>query len=159
MAAPAQTVRAQFRSTRPTKAAAVCYRRTRSSVEFLLVNTASGRWTFPKGNVEPGLSTRESAALEALEEAGVMGKVSSENLDSYLHPKNDECDILVADYLLEVHKTVVPFESHRNPTWFTPSEAKLRLAGRRSSKYKREFDRVINIAVAILSAQQRRRFS
>ena len=39
-------------------------------VEFLLVNTSSGKWTFPKGRIEPTLSASESAAREAWEEAG-----------------------------------------------------------------------------------------
>src|SRR5207244_2308926 len=36
--------------------AAVCYRIRGSGIEFLLVQTRGGRWTFPKGGVEPGLT-------------------------------------------------------------------------------------------------------
>ena len=93
--------------------------------------------------------------MEALEEAGVMGRVSHEHVAHYLHPKNAESDIIVEAYLLEVYKTVGPAESNRNPTWFTASTAKLRLAARRSSKYKREFERVIDSAVATLQRHRR----
>src|SRR5258706_7336546 len=50
--------------------AAVCYRVRGTEIEFLLVRTGSGHWTFPKGGVEPGLTHAQAAALEAFEEAG-----------------------------------------------------------------------------------------
>ena len=43
--------------------AAVCYRVRNDSVEFLLVRTRGGRWIFPKGNAEPGLTHAQAAAL------------------------------------------------------------------------------------------------
>ena len=49
--------------------AAVCYRVRRSDIEFLLVRTNSGHWTFPKGKAEPGLTHAQAVALEAFEEA------------------------------------------------------------------------------------------
>lgn len=53
-------------------------------VAFLLITARrSGRWIFPKGAVEPGLSPQASAALEALEEAGVSGQVAHEPIGSY----------------------------------------------------------------------------
>jgi hypothetical protein len=55
--------------------AAVCYRAGTGGIEFLLVRTRGGRWIFPKGGVEPGLTQAQSAALEAFEEAGVHGRI------------------------------------------------------------------------------------
>lgn len=55
--------------------AAVCYRRGTRGIEFLLVRTRGGRWIFPKGGVETGLTQAQSAALEAFEEAGVHGRI------------------------------------------------------------------------------------
>jgi 8-oxo-dGTP pyrophosphatase MutT (NUDIX family) len=55
--------------------AAVCYRTGTRGIEFLLVRTRGGRWIFPKGGVEPGLTQAQSAALEAFEEAGVHGRI------------------------------------------------------------------------------------
>jgi len=57
--------------------AAVCYRVGGRGIEFLLVQTRGGRWIFPKGGVERGLTTRQSAALEAFEEAGVHGRIEA----------------------------------------------------------------------------------
>jgi 8-oxo-dGTP pyrophosphatase MutT (NUDIX family) len=64
--------------TRPAvrqQVAAVCYRTGTRGIEFLLVRTRGGRWIFPKGGVEAGLTQAQSAALEAFEEAGVHGRI------------------------------------------------------------------------------------
>ena len=42
--------------------AAVCYRFGERGLEFLLVQTRGGRWTFPKGGAEPGLTHAQAAA-------------------------------------------------------------------------------------------------
>ena len=51
---------------------------------FLLITTRrSGKWIFPKGAIEAGLTAWESAALEAQEEAGVVGEISDEIIGTY----------------------------------------------------------------------------
>lgn len=55
--------------------AAVCFRILSTGIEFLLVRTRHGRWTFPKGGVEPGFTYAQAAAMEAYEEAGVHGRI------------------------------------------------------------------------------------
>ncbi len=65
-------------SVTPAKVAAVCYRVNRESeIEFLLVRTASGRWTFPKGGVDDDPTAAAAAAREAFEEAGVRGRIEA----------------------------------------------------------------------------------
>ena len=113
----------------PIQAAAVCYRMGIGDVEFLLVRTSSGKWTFPKGCVEPGFSHRQIAAKEALEEAGVIGSVAATHLHVYLHPKGS-CkkrspqEFAVKAFLLQVKTLRDPQEVWRKPTWFTAREAK-----------------------------------
>ncbi len=136
----------------PSKAAAVCYRWMGSDLKFLLVNTGSGKWTFPKGNIEPHLGGPESAALEALEEAGVRGWISDHHFDLYRHDKGDD-EHLVAAYLMQVRQMFVPEESHRNPTWFSAEEAKRKLAKRRSDRHAQEFARVVDRAVEMLAVR------
>ena len=63
--------------------AAVCYRMRKGGIEFLLVQTRGGRWIFPKGGVEPGLTDAQSAALEAFEEAGVHGRMEAISFARY----------------------------------------------------------------------------
>jgi 8-oxo-dGTP pyrophosphatase MutT (NUDIX family) len=58
-------------------------------IVFLLITSRrTGRWIFPKGDIEPGMTPWESAALEALEEAGVSGQISTEPLGSYRSSAN-----------------------------------------------------------------------
>ena len=65
--------------------AAVCYRVRGAGIEFLLIRTRrSGRWTFPKGSAEPGLTHAQAAALEAFEEAGVHGRIE----ESFIRQSN-----------------------------------------------------------------------
>jgi 8-oxo-dGTP pyrophosphatase MutT (NUDIX family) len=53
-------------------------------VVFLLITSRrTGRWIFPKGDIEPDMTPRDSAALEALEEAGVSGEIGTEPVGSY----------------------------------------------------------------------------
>ena len=143
------------RATRERSAvqvAAVCYRYVDRSPRFLLVRTSSGKWTFPKGHQERGRTAAEIAALEAHEEAGVIGNVDREPFDSYLHRKRslrvwDGREVLVLAFLLEVRRTTMPDERNRTPRWFSPEDAKQHLAQRRSPKYHRHLERVIDRAV------------
>ncbi len=53
-------------------------------VVFLLITSRrTGRWIFPKGDIEPGMTPWESAAEEAMEEAGVTGQIAVEPVGSY----------------------------------------------------------------------------
>lgn len=53
----------------------------------VVTSRRTGRWVFPKGSIDPGLSARETAAQEALEEAGLIGVVSDIPVGSYIIPK------------------------------------------------------------------------
>jgi 8-oxo-dGTP pyrophosphatase MutT (NUDIX family) len=144
----------------PRKVAAVCYRREGESIEFLLVKTGSGRWTFPKGTVERHLGPRGSAALEAREEAGVVGRISDEHFTIYFQEnratyRTAEREIAIAAFLMHVHGLTDPEEEYRNPTWFRPPEAKRRLSMRRRPKFQREFARVVDHAVEMLGRKRR----
>jgi 8-oxo-dGTP pyrophosphatase MutT (NUDIX family) len=134
------------RKEAPRKVAAVCFRRGALGIEFLLVRTDSGRWTFPKGSVEQGLTEAGSAELEAFEEAGATGWVEERHFESYLHVKRDR-EMLVRAFLMEVWSTERPMETHRVPAWCTAEQAKKRLARFRSGKYRKELCRVVDRAL------------
>lgn len=60
------------------------YRRVDGQVEVLLVSSSSGkRWGIPKGWISPTLSSEQSAAKEAWEEAGVRGTVQPPAIGHY----------------------------------------------------------------------------
>jgi 8-oxo-dGTP pyrophosphatase MutT (NUDIX family) len=136
------------------KVAAVCFRVRASVIEFLLVQTRGGRWTFPKGNAEPGLTTAQAAALEAFEEAGVHGRMEEVSFATYARPKAGtggtpaRLELLVTAHLCEVLWLDPPQESGRNPTWFSVERAKRRLRENRSAAYGSELARVVDHAVA-----------
>lgn len=138
----------------PLQVAAVCYRRRGESVEFLLVNTNGGnKWTFPKGSTEARLSHSQAAEREAAEEAGAIGTIEPRHFHLYLHSKGvfwqpgGVQEYVVKAFLMQVHQMRRPEESQRRPTWFSPQEARQRLARGREVKYARELEAVIDRAL------------
>jgi 8-oxo-dGTP pyrophosphatase MutT (NUDIX family) len=68
----------------PRQSGALPYAVIEGRVVFLLVTSRrTGRWIFPKGSISAGMSARDSAAKEALEEAGVIGEIGDEPIGSY----------------------------------------------------------------------------
>jgi len=133
------------------QAAAVCYRVGKRGVEFLLVRTRGGRWTFPKGGIEPGLTHAQSAALEAFEEAGVHGRIETIAFTRYVRRASSKSAakvVLVHAYLCEVSRLGKPQETRRNRTWFLPGKAKRRLQEGRTSEGGAELAGVVDRAVA-----------
>jgi 8-oxo-dGTP pyrophosphatase MutT (NUDIX family) len=64
----------------------IAHRSGSDGPEILLVTSRSaGRWIIPKGNIEPELTARESAAMEAYEEGGVKGHVHPTPVGMYEH--------------------------------------------------------------------------
>lgn len=127
--------------------AAICYRSVNGSIEYLLVKTHSGRWTFPKGDVDPGEERWLAAQREAFEEAGVTGIIAHESLTNYLHAKKaweEGHEITVYAFLLEVEKTQPPEEAYRNPTWFSFLDSEEALVKGRPIKYAEELQRALH---------------
>jgi 8-oxo-dGTP pyrophosphatase MutT (NUDIX family) len=134
--------------------AAICYRLGKRGIEFLLVRTRGGRWTFPKGRVESGLTHAQAAALEAFEEAGVHGRIEETAFARYVHvkaPRNrpsDEIEVTISAHLCEVSRLVAPEEDDRDPTWHSAEKARRRLRDHRSSDYGDDLARIVDRAVA-----------
>jgi len=140
--------------------AAVCYRLRSTGIEFLLVRTNSGHWTFPKGNAEPGLTYAQAAALEAFEEAGVHGRIEEASFAQYVRRKGRrnsatrsaegsvEKEMTIQAHLCEVSRLDPPQEPGRNPTWFSAEKAKRRLCEDRIPEFAAELARVVDRAVS-----------
>ena len=133
--------------------AAVCYRMRGRDIEFLLVQTRKGRWTFPKGSAMPGLTHAQAAALEAFEEAGVHGRMEEASFARYVHPKGGNTqrsvvtEITVSAHLCEVLRLGPPQEFDRNPTWFPADKAKRRLRDDRAPDFGSDLARVVDRAI------------
>lgn len=142
-----------WRNERPIEhVAAVCYRVRDGEIEFLLVKTRAGRWTFPKGRVDDDATRAAAAAREAYEEAGVRGRVEALPFATYLHSKAPHIRATHAEFhvdahLCEVRGLVAPEETYRDPTWFSPNKAKRRLHGERRFRYGSELSAVVDQAV------------
>jgi 8-oxo-dGTP pyrophosphatase MutT (NUDIX family) len=143
----------------PLQVAAICYRRTADSVEFLLVNTNGGaKWTFPKGAPERSISHSQAAAREALEEAGVRGEIEPRHFHLYLYSKGvfwkppGVREFVVKAFLMAVQQTGHPHEADRNPTWFLPENARKMLAKGREVKYAKEMQSVVDRALEEIGA-------
>ena len=130
--------------------AAVCYRIRKLKIEFLLVRTRKGRWTFPKGGVVGGLTRAQSAALEAFEEGGVHGRIEQASFTRYVLRKrrsSQPAEVAIEAYLCEVSRLGAPQEANRTPTWFAAEKAPSRLQEGRTAEDAAELAAVIKRAV------------
>lgn len=154
---PASKLFSAWQYSERTVVAAVCYRiRPDDQVEFLLVRTKAGRWTFPKGGVEGDPSFAAAAAREAYEEAGVLGRVHHSCFARYLHRKNGRGAHLVHAHLFEVMHVGRTEEVHRFPTWFSAEKAKRRLRRDRPAALGEQLERVVDAAVWHLINSERK---
>ena len=130
----------------PLQVAAVCYRRRGPSVEFLLVNTNGGnKWTFPKGSPEPRISHSQAAERrKPPKRPAPSGAIEPRHFHLYIHSKGvfwqpgGVQEYVVKAFLMEIHQLRRADEPMRHPTWFSPEEARERLAKGREVKYAHE---------------------
>ncbi|MET0090458.1 MAG: histidine phosphatase family protein [Candidatus Thiodiazotropha sp.] len=112
------------------QSAVIPYRIQDSKVEFLMVGSHKQKhWVVPKGIIEPGMSLQDSAAKEALEEAGITGVVGEEALGQYEYKKwGGVCTVQV--YPMQVEE-VLPEESweeaFRGREWVNAQKAVQRI--------------------------------
>ncbi len=117
------------------QAGALPYALVDGRMAFLLVTSRrSGKWIFPKGAIEPGFTPWDSAANEALEEAGVSGEIEQSPVGSYRASiGNDGVTLVDVDlYPLLVTQQHEHWreDQQRMRHWVTLSEAKRLLADR-----------------------------
>ena len=90
---------------------------------------------------------------EAAEEAGAFGTIEPRHFHLYIHSKgvfwqpDGVQEFVVKAFLMEIHELRGEEEPMRNPTWFSPDDAKKKLAKGREVKYARETEAVINRAL------------
>jgi len=67
--------------------AALCWRSSPKLEILLVTSLRTRRWILPKGWPQDGMSLAQSAASEALEEAGVIGEIAAEPIGRYHYLK------------------------------------------------------------------------
>lgn len=116
----------------PQQAAAIPFRHREGMVEVCLVTTLkAGRWTVPKGFIDPGDTAPETAVKEAREEAGVHGRVVGGPVGYYDVRKPGGRHRVVV-YLMRVDRVDDSWEeqSLRQRRWTSVRRAEKLLAGR-----------------------------
>lgn len=135
-----------------TQFAALCYRVRNKKVQVLLVTSRrSGRWIMPKGWPINNKTPFESAAQEAWEEAGVVGRADSRPLGLYSYVKvvgDDEDDadvglpVVAMVYAVKV-KTLMadyPEAGQRKRKWVSRKKAAAMVGEPELARILRDFD-------------------
>jgi 8-oxo-dGTP pyrophosphatase MutT (NUDIX family) len=119
------------KSSRQVQYAALPYRaKGKSKLEIMLVTSrGTRRWIIPKGWPKRGMPPCDTAAKEAFEEAGVLGKVRKRPIGSYPYDKilekGQKASCRVQVFALRVtrqHKRW-PEKRERRIRWYPPAEA------------------------------------
>ncbi|MBE2257923.1 MAG: histidine phosphatase family protein [Candidatus Accumulibacter sp.] len=110
-----------------TQSAVLPYRRFDGALQIMVIASRKGtRWVIPKGVKEPDLSLRDSASKEALEEAGIRGRLDEQPIGHYEYAKwGGVCTVAV--FPMEVSESVPEEEweeSHRERRWLAPRKAR-----------------------------------
>ena len=95
-----------------------------SGPEVLLVTSRyTGQWIAPKGSIEGGESPGQAAAREALEEAGVAGRIIG-RLGTFDYPRGGQVGRVQA-FVLEVGEQLEVWQEQdrRRRRWFSVEEA------------------------------------
>lgn len=130
---------------KPTHAGGIVYRKRKDRVEYLRVQAAKkpseweyllvqatenpSEWVLPKGKVEPGEHTRETAVREVREETGVWAKIKGDlKIHNWPEKSNDGQvtykSIKVQLYLMEPIEELLWTTGPRRHKWITREEAK-----------------------------------
>jgi phosphohistidine phosphatase len=109
-----------------TQSSVIPYRVRDGQLEVLVIaSSKKHHLVVPKGIKDPGLSPRDSAAKEALEEAGIEGEVGEKALGKYTCEKwGATCTVAV--YPMKVTHLIGEEEweeSHRGRQWVSPQKA------------------------------------
>ncbi|MCX2722967.1 NUDIX hydrolase [Roseibium salinum] len=129
-----QSITLLFRRPARLQVAALCHRERNGKREVLLITTkTTHRWILPKGWPDLSMEAHRTAAIEAFEEAGVVGKAHEEPFASFSSHKGGRAgfrirtEVLV--FLVDVESTTEDYRDRgeRDVRWVPIDEA-IRLA-------------------------------
>lgn len=141
------TFRAAHKSDIRSQFAALCYRISSNKPEILLITSRRvGRWIVPKGWPMDGMTPAASAAQEAWEEAGVIGKPQEQCLGLFSYQKviDDQTDLpcvaLVYPVKVKSLASDFPEKGQRRRKWFSPKKAAARVMEPELARILADFD-------------------
>jgi len=110
--------------------AALPYRRQGDALSIALVTSrGTGRWIVPKGWPEPGKEPAQVAAMEAFEEAGLLGEIEREPVGAFTYRKglhtlaSATCRVEVFPLHVTEQRAVWPEGKERERVWLGPEAA------------------------------------
>lgn len=109
--------------------AALPFRRDDGLQVMLVSSRETRRWVLPKGWPIKGMKPHSVAAREAMEEAGLTGKVSKEPIGSYHYVKRMRngaaltCEVGVFPLAVEKQRRNWPERDQRTTGWFDAHDA------------------------------------
>jgi len=119
------------RESGPQQVAALPWRRKNSGkVEVMLITSRdTGRWVLPKGWPERGETLWNAAAREAGEEAGLKGRVATDEIGRYHYDKLKasgellHCEVAVFPLEVQAVASKWPEKGQRKRAWVSAKEA------------------------------------
>jgi 8-oxo-dGTP pyrophosphatase MutT (NUDIX family) len=119
------------RAVREFTAGGVVFRRIAERIEILMIQDRLGRWSIPKGHVEPGESIEQTAVREVSEETGLTNLRLGEKLDKlHFFYRKDGKLIFMTTYVFLIEAIgdtddLVPGDSEGiiDAQWFDSAEA------------------------------------
>lgn len=111
----------------------------------LVTSRGTGRWLIPKGWPKKKLSPHETAAAEALEEAGLVGEIAQFAIGKYNNSKrlhflaSVRCKIEVYPLLVKNELGTWREDSERERRWFSPEEAAEAVAEKKLARIIRKY--------------------
>jgi 8-oxo-dGTP pyrophosphatase MutT (NUDIX family) len=104
------------------------------ALEVMLVSSReTRRWVIPKGWPMKGRKPHAAAAIEALQEGGLLGKIDKEPIGAYQYPKRLKngavllCRVEVFPLRVARQRKSWPEKRQRVTKWFPRAEAALRV--------------------------------
>lgn len=117
-------------------------------LEILMVTSrGTGRWIVPKGWEMDDTKPWKAASIEALEEAGITGRISRDMIGTYKYDKVLDdgtklpCVVRVYPMIVEKMKRDWKERKQRNRRWFSPKSAARRVHEKQLSKMIKSLDR------------------
>jgi 8-oxo-dGTP pyrophosphatase MutT (NUDIX family) len=108
---------------------ALPYRMRNDDIEILLITTRKkGRWSVPKGWPIKDHSPRQTAAIEAYEEAGVRGAVGARHIGQFSKRRVKKkqsrmCQVQIYPLRVKRQQDDWPEKQERNRVWLAPRKA------------------------------------
>ncbi len=128
------------------QSAVIPFRRIDSKLEILLITSRNKKkWIIPKGIIENHLSPQDSAAKEALEEAGVEGRVFKKCMGNFDYDKwGGTCNIQVFALEVEIEHSEWEEKDFRKRKWCSAKKAIKKVTAVELKEIFRKFIKILN---------------